>query len=191
MAETSLYMFWFRFWFHSRDVPCTPSCFFFFFFFFLPRPGLRMFCARSPVHYLSVYSILGSLIMQSLTATATSAMAVKACVIILCLFLRCCLQKVTLKQQREIATFCIFERKWTIREQFLKFVFGNLTLSYIFCSGYLWRYRQITNWMILNSREIRWLNIKSSFNRLLLKLLFATWAASVCLYFWPSVCSVA
>ena len=49
--------------------------------------------------------------MQSLTATATSAMAVKACVIILCLFLRCCLQKVTLKQQREIATFCIFERE--------------------------------------------------------------------------------
>ena len=60
------------------------------------------------VHYLAVYSNLGSLITQSLTPTATGTMAVEACVIILCSFLCRCLQKVT-KQQRETATFCILE----------------------------------------------------------------------------------
>ena len=55
--------------FHSRDVPCTLSRLF-------VRPGFCLFCARLAVHYLAVYSILGSLIKQSLTATATSTMAV-------------------------------------------------------------------------------------------------------------------
>ena len=45
---------------------------------------------------------------------------------------------------------------------FLKFLFRNLTLFYIFCLGYLWQ----TNWMNLNSREIRRLNIKLSFNEI-------------------------
>ena len=38
---------------------------------FFVRPGFRLFRARFAVHYLTVYSILGSL-----TATATSTMAV-------------------------------------------------------------------------------------------------------------------
>ena len=46
-----------------------------------------------------------------------------------CSFLCRYLRKVTI-QQREKATFCIFERTWTVRGQFLKFLFRNLTLSY-------------------------------------------------------------
>ena len=67
------------------------------------------------VHYFAVYMVLESLIKQ--TSTATSTMAVWACIIILCSFLCRCLQKFT-KQQREIATFCIFvdfERTWNLR----------------------------------------------------------------------------
>ena len=45
------------------------------------------FCARLAVHYLAVYSVLGSLIKQSLTATKTSTKVVKVCVIIICPFL--------------------------------------------------------------------------------------------------------
>ena len=98
MAETSLYICLISF--HSRDVPCTLSRLF-------VRPDFLFFCARLAVHYLAVYSALGSLIKQSLTATATST----ACVIILCSLLHRCLQKVTLKKQREIAKFGIYERR--------------------------------------------------------------------------------
>jgi len=55
--------------FHSRDVFCALSRLF-------VRPGLRLFCVRLAVHYLALYSVLGSLIKQTLTATATSTMAV-------------------------------------------------------------------------------------------------------------------
>jgi len=58
-------------------------------------------------------------------------MAVIGCVIILCSFLCRCLQKVT-KQQREIATFCIFEKRELYDGQFFKFLFRILTLSYIY-----------------------------------------------------------
>ena len=57
---------------HSRYAPCTLSRLF-------VRPGFRLFRGRLAVHYLAVYSILGSLIKQSLTTTATSTMAVLAC----------------------------------------------------------------------------------------------------------------
>ena len=51
--------------FHSRDVFCT----------LFVRPGFHLFCARLPVQYLAVYSVLESLIKQTLTATATNAVA--------------------------------------------------------------------------------------------------------------------
>ena len=54
MAETSMYVL---ISFHSRDVLCTLSRLF-------VRPGFRLFCARLAVHYLAVYSVLGSLIKQ-------------------------------------------------------------------------------------------------------------------------------
>ena len=54
--------------FHGREVPCTLSPFF-------VRPVFRLFFARLAAYYIAVYSILGSLIEQSLTATATSTMA--------------------------------------------------------------------------------------------------------------------
>ena len=58
--------------FHSRDVLCTLHRLF-------VRPGFRLFCARFAVHYLAVYSAVGSLTKQTLTAmaTATSTMACK------------------------------------------------------------------------------------------------------------------
>ena len=40
--------------FHSRDVFCTLSRLF-------VRLGLRLLCARLPVHYFAVYLVLGSL----------------------------------------------------------------------------------------------------------------------------------
>ena len=39
-------------------------------------PGFLLLCAHLAVHYFAVYSVLGSLIKQTLTATATSTMAV-------------------------------------------------------------------------------------------------------------------
>ena len=54
----------------SRDVLCTLSRHHF------VQPEFRLFCARLPVYYLAVYSVLGSLIKQSLTETATSTVAV-------------------------------------------------------------------------------------------------------------------
>ena len=39
--------------FHSEHVPCTLSRVF-------VRPALRLFCTRLTVHYLAVYSLLGS-----------------------------------------------------------------------------------------------------------------------------------
>ena len=64
MAGTSSYVL---ISFHSRDLLCTLSRLF-------VQPGFRFFCARLAVHYLAVYSVLGSLIKQSLRATATSTM---------------------------------------------------------------------------------------------------------------------
>jgi len=55
----------------------------------------------------------GVKLSKLLTATATSTK--KVCVITLYSSLCRCLQKVT-KQHREIPTFCIFERTWTIRQ---------------------------------------------------------------------------
>ena len=57
--------------FDSKDIFCTLSRLF-------VRPGFRLFSARLAVHYLSGYSVLGSLIKQTLTetATATNTMAV-------------------------------------------------------------------------------------------------------------------
>ena len=52
--------------FHSRDVLCTLSRLF-------VRPGFRLFCARLADHYFAVYSVLGSLVKQNLTATSTMA----------------------------------------------------------------------------------------------------------------------
>ena len=58
--------------FHSRDVFSALSRLFI-------GPDFRLFCARLAVHYLAVYSVLRSLIKQTLPAMTTSAMAVKAC----------------------------------------------------------------------------------------------------------------
>jgi len=44
--------------FQSRDVFCTLSRLF-------VQPGFRLFCARFAVHYLAVYSVLGTLIKQT------------------------------------------------------------------------------------------------------------------------------
>ena len=55
--------------FHCRDLLCTLSRLF-------VRPSFHLFCARLAVHYLAVYSVFGSLIKQTLTATATSTIAV-------------------------------------------------------------------------------------------------------------------
>jgi len=55
--------------FHSTDVLCALGRLF-------VRPGFRLFCARLAAHYLAVYSVLGSLIKQTLRATETSTMAV-------------------------------------------------------------------------------------------------------------------
>ena len=55
--------------FYNRDILCTPKRLF-------VRPSFRLFSARLAVHYLAVYSILGSLIKQSLVASATSTMVV-------------------------------------------------------------------------------------------------------------------
>ena len=52
-------------WFHNRDVLCTLTRLF-------VRPGFRLFCARLAVHYLAVYSVLGSVIKQNSTATTTA-----------------------------------------------------------------------------------------------------------------------
>jgi len=52
--------------FHIRDVFRAHSRLF-------VQPGFRLFCARLAIHYLAVYSVLGSLIKQNLTATATMA----------------------------------------------------------------------------------------------------------------------
>ena len=68
------------------------------------------------------YSVLESLIKQTLPAT--NAVAVQACVIILCSFLCRWLQNVT-KQQREIASFCIFERMLIIRRPIFTSFFSN------------------------------------------------------------------
>ena len=57
MVGTSLYMFKFRF---IAEM-------------FSPLSAVFLFCARLAVHCLAVYSILGSLIKQSLTATRTMA----------------------------------------------------------------------------------------------------------------------
>ena len=57
MVETSLYMLLFRF---ITEMSSTLSAVF-------------LFCARLAVHCLAVYSILGSLIKQSLMATTTMA----------------------------------------------------------------------------------------------------------------------
>ena len=43
--------------FHSRDVLCADSRLF-------VRPAIRLFCVRLAVHFLAIYSILGSLIQQ-------------------------------------------------------------------------------------------------------------------------------
>ena len=79
-----------------------------------------MFSALSAVSFLAGHSIVLCLFGSSLfgrlfnsrksnlTATVTSTMAVRACVIILCLFVY------VTKQHREKATFCIFERTWTL-----------------------------------------------------------------------------
>ena len=121
--------------FYSRDFFCTLSR------LFIYRAFVCFVRVWLFIFWRAVYSMLGSFIKQSLTVTATSTMAVYACVLILCSFLWRCLQMVT-KQQRGIATFYIFERKWTVRGQFLKFLFrSDLMLSYLFCLGYFWHYR--------------------------------------------------
>ena len=97
----------------SRSVFCALSRLF-------VRPGFRLFCSRLTVHYLAVYSVFRSLIEQTLKAPATSTK--KVCVIILYSFLCRCLQKVT-KQHREIPTFCIFERTWTIGRPICKITY--------------------------------------------------------------------
>ena len=81
-------------------------------------------------------------------------------------FRESCLQKVLL-QQRETAIFCIFERnkRELYDGQFFKFLFLILTLSYICCLRYFWQYSVQTNWMNLNSREIRRSKIMLLFNR--------------------------
>ena len=67
-------------------------------------------------------------------------------------FLCRCSQKVT-KQQREIATFCIFERMWTIRRSIFKMPFSKFDM---FCLGYFWQHRQ-TEWIQILPRSVGWI----------------------------------
>ena len=65
-------------------------------------------------------------------------------------------------QQREIATFCIFWRTWTLRQPIFEISFSNLILSYIFCLRSFWRCSQI-ECRNVNSREIHGLKNKFYF----------------------------
>ena len=106
--------------FHSRYVPCILSRLFVL---------LVCFVFIWLLIFLVIYSIFRSLITQSLTATPTSTIAVSVCYnsLFICLPLFGKGQK----QRREKATFFVFERTWTVRGQFLKCLFRNLTLPYI------------------------------------------------------------
>ena len=67
-CEKSFYVLIFKRRFIA-DVFCTLNRLF-------VRPGFRLFCARLAVHYFAVYSVLGSLIMQTLAEMAIKTMAV-------------------------------------------------------------------------------------------------------------------
>ena len=77
-------------------------------------------------------------------------------------FLCRCLQQFT-KQQREKATFYIFQRTWTIRRPIFKISFSNFEAGLQVLFGIFLTVK--TNWINSNSREIRRLNIKSFLNR--------------------------
>ena len=116
MAGTLFCMFWFRFraeMFSALSAVCLFGRDF-------------VVCARLTVHYLAVYLVFGSLIEQTLSAMETSTKNV--CVIIPSSFLCRCLQKVS-KQHREMATFCIFEKTWTIRRPIFKITYPVWDIS--------------------------------------------------------------
>ena len=77
------------------------------------------FVVQFTLSRIGVYSVLKSLIKQTLTvmATPTSTMAVKAYVVVLCSFLCRWLQKV-IKQQREIATHSAYSRQRKLYDEF-------------------------------------------------------------------------
>ena len=83
-------------------------------------------------------------------------------VIILCSFLCHCLQRFT--KQWEIATFCIFQRTWTMQRSIFNIFSRILKLSYMSCLGYFWQYRQTERIQIL-LRFVDWILNKSFFNQ--------------------------
>ena len=95
-----------------------------------------------------------------------------------------------------ITIVCILRSTWTIKRPVFKICFSNfVAVLHILFGIFLTVY---TNWIILNSLEIRRLNIKSLFNWgclwhcclcCLNCSVFAAWTAGVCLHFPPSVCS--
>ena len=96
-----------------------------------------------------------------------------ACVIVLCSFLWRPSQNNNMKSQHSA-----YSRERELQRR----IFSVLRLSYIFCLEYFWRW--YTNWMNLNSCEIRRLNIKCPWHCCRCCLNF-------CLHFGPSACSVA
>ena len=83
-------------------------------------------------------------------------------VIILCSFLCRCLQRFT--KQWEIATFCIFQRTWTMQRSIVNILSRILKVSYMSCLGYFWQYRQTERIQIL-LRFVDWILNKSFFNQ--------------------------
>ena len=146
MAGTSFYMFWFR---------LIPEMFSSFSAAFSYGHAFVCFSARLAVHYFAVYSVLGSKIKQTSTATATSKMVVWGCVIVLCSFLYRCLQNFT--KQREKSHILNIWENVNYTTAYLKFLCRILKLSYIICLEYFWRYRK-TEWIqiLASSRFVDW-----------------------------------
>ena len=95
--------------FHSRDVLCTLSRHF-------VLPGFRFFCVRLAVHFLAIYSVFRELKKAKFNDNGSKYYAG-------CLSVRHDSLFISLpsfikghKTKREIATFCIFERTWTVRQ---------------------------------------------------------------------------
>ena len=97
-----LYLLIFKRRYHSRDDFYTLSRRFF-------RQGLRLNCVRLAVHYFAVYSVLGIFFNKQLNLNGSgneyngSAASRRYNSLLISL-------PFVTKQQREIASFCIFER---------------------------------------------------------------------------------
>ena len=152
---TSIYMFWFRF---IPEMSSALSA------AFLYGRAFVCFSACLAVHYFAVYTGLVCFKNQAnFNGNGNgNGNAYNGCVSVRynSLFISLPLfTKVHKTTSRNSHIICIFQRTWTKRRPILKFLSRILRLSYIFCLGYFWQYRQ-TEWIHgSNSREIRRVNI--------------------------------